>query len=104
MIEERIIDWLDFADNIQKIDLYEKPKLLKYFQYHHNLLKYGVNSETFDIFVYILYFLQLICLSTININGDNDIILQVFKYFEKIILPHEYYSFYPIFIMYNFSL
>ena len=90
MIEERIIDWLDFADSIQKMDLYEKPKLIKYFQYHHNLLKYGVNSETFDIIVYILYFLQLICLSTININGDNDIILQVFKYFEKIILPHKF--------------
>ena len=33
MIEEKIIEWLDLGDSVQKIDLYERPKLIKYFQY-----------------------------------------------------------------------
>ena len=90
MIEERIIDWLDLGDSVQKIDLYERPKLLKYFQNQHLLLKHGINSVTFDIIFYIIYFLQIICLSTININEKDDIILEVVKYFEKIILPYQF--------------
>ena len=90
MIEERIIEWLDLGDSVQKIDLYERPKLMKYFQYHHLLVKHGINSESFDIIFYIIYFLQIINLSAININKKDDIILEVFKYFEKVILPYKY--------------
>ena len=28
MIEEKIIEWLDLGDSVQKIDLYERPKLI----------------------------------------------------------------------------
>ena len=90
MIEERIIEWLDLGDSIQKIDLYERPKLMKYFQYHHLLIKHGINSESFDIIFYIIYFLQIINLSAINIDEKDDIILEVFKYFEKVILPYKF--------------
>ena len=68
MIEERIIEWLDLGDSVQKIDLYERPKLIKYFQYHHLLLKYGINSESLDIVFQLMFFLQLISLSSINID------------------------------------
>ena len=90
MIEERIIEWLDLGDSVQKIDLYERPKLMKYFQYHHLLIKHGINSESFDIFFYLIYFLQIISLSAINIDKKDDLILEVFKYFEKVILPYEF--------------
>ena len=28
MIEEKIIEWLDLGDSVQKVDLYERPKLI----------------------------------------------------------------------------
>ena len=92
MIEERIIEWLDLGDSVQKIDLYERPKLIKYFQYHHLLLKHGINSESLDIVFQLMFFLQLISLSMINIDKKDDLILEVFKYFEKVILPYKYIS------------
>ena len=92
MIEEKIIEWLDLGDSVQKIDLYERPKLIKYFQYFRSLIKYGVNSETFDIILHLIGFLQIISLSAINIDEKDDLILEVFKYFEKILLPYRYIS------------
>ena len=92
MIEEKIIEWLDLGDSVQKIDLYERPKLIKYFQYFRSLIKYGVNSETFDIILHLVGFLQIISLSAINIDEKDDLILEVFKYFEKILLPYRYIS------------
>ena len=92
MIEEKIIEWLDLGDSVMKIDLYERPKLIKYFQYFRLLIKHGINSETFDIVFHIIYFLQLICLSSINISEEDDYVLQVFKYFESVILPYRFIS------------
>ena len=87
MIEERILDWLDLGDSVQKLDLYERPKLLKFFHHQYLLIKHGINFETFDMLCHIIYFMQLINLSAININEEGDLILGVVKYFEKIILP-----------------
>ena len=75
MIEEKIIEWLDLGDSVQKVDLYERPKLIKYFQYFRLLVKHGINSETFDLIIHLIYFLQIICLSMININEKDDLIL-----------------------------
>ncbi len=87
MIEERILDLLDLGDSVQKLDLYERPKLLKFFHHQYLLIKHGINFETFDMICHIIYFMQLINLSAININEEGDLILGVVKYFEKIILP-----------------
>ena len=101
MIEEKIIEWLDLGDSVQKIDLYERPKLIKYFQYFRLLIKYGLNSETVDAIFHIIYFLQIISLSAINIDEKDDLILEVFKYFEKVLLPYRFITtennFYVIF-------
>ena len=40
MIEERIIEWLDLGDSVQKTDIYERPKLLSFFKFHHLLIKH----------------------------------------------------------------
>ena len=87
MIEDRILDLLDLGDSVQKLDLYERPKLLKFFHHQYLLIKHGINFETFDMICHIIYFMQLINLSAININEEGDLILGVVKYFEKIILP-----------------
>ena len=92
MIEEKIIEWLDLGDSVQKIDLYERPKLIKYFQYFRLLIKNGLNSETVDAIFHIIFFLQIISLSIINVDEKDDLILEVFKYFEKVLLPYRFIS------------
>ena len=87
MIEKRIIEWLDLGDSVQKMEIFERPKLLLFFKYNYLLLKHGINSEIADIIFILLFFLQIISLSTINIDPNKDLILEIFKYLENIILP-----------------
>ena len=89
MIEERIIEWLDLGDSVQKTDIYERPKLLSFFKFHHLLIKHGVSSETTDVIFIIIFFLQIINLAAVNLEAENDLILKVFKYLEALILPHK---------------
>ena len=88
MIEERIIEWLDLGDSVQKVDIYERPKLLSFFKYHHLLIKHGISSEITDIIFILIFFIQIINLAAINLEPENDLILKVVKYLEIIILPH----------------
>ena len=92
MIEERIIEWLDLGDSVQKIDIYEKKRLLIIFKYHHLILKHGIVSEIVDIFFQLLFFLQIINLAAVNIAAENDLFLKVVKYIEIIIIPHNFIS------------
>ena len=89
MIEERIIEWLDLGDSVQRIDIYQKKKLLIFFKFFSMLVSHGIGSEIVDIIFISVFFLQIISLSTVNIKPDNDLILEIFKYVENIILPHK---------------
>ena len=64
MIEERIIEWLDLGDSVQRLDI---------------------------IFLFI-FFLQIISLAAINVDSKDDLILNILKYFEIIIVPHKVIS------------
>ena len=92
MIEKRIIEWLDLGDSVQKLDIYERPKLLIFFKFYYLLLKHGINSEVTEIIFIIIFFLQIISLSTFNIDPDKDLILELFKYIEYIIIPNRIIS------------
>ena len=89
MIEERIIEWLDLGDSIQIIDIYQKKKLLKFFKFYHLLVKHGIVSEVPDIIFQIIFFLQIINLSSVNIDSENDIILEILKYIEVVVIPYK---------------
>lgn len=92
MIEERIIEWLELGDSVQKVDIYERPKLLMFFKYHYLLIKHGISSEIVDIIFLFIFFLQIISLAAINVDSKDDLILDILKYFEIIIVPHKVIS------------
>ena len=89
MIEEKIIEWLDLGESVQTIDIYKKKKLLNFFKFFNLLVRHGIISEIVDIIFQILFFLQIINLSIVNIEPKNDLILQIIKYIENIIIPHK---------------
>ena len=92
MIEERILEWIDLGDSIQIIDIYQKKKLLYFFKYYYLLLKHGIVSEIADIIFQCIFFLQIISLSAVNIQPNDDVILKILKYLEQIIIPHKILS------------
>ena len=92
MIEERIIEWLDLGDSVQKVDIYERLKLLMLFKYHYLLIKHGISSEIANIIFLFIFFLQIISLAAINVDSKDDLILDIIKYFEIIIVPHKVIS------------
>ena len=89
MIEERIIEWLDLGDSVQRIDIYQKKKLLIFFKFFSMLVSHGIGSEILDIIFISIFFFQIISLSAVNIKPNNDLILEIFKYIEIIVLPHK---------------
>lgn len=89
MIEEKIIEWLDLGESVQTIDIYQKKKLLNFFKYFNLLVRHGIISEIADIIFQILFFLQIINLAIVNIDPKDDLLLQIIKYIENIIIPHK---------------
>ena len=89
MIEERIIEWLDLGDSVQKIDIYQKKKLLIFFKFFSMIVAHGIGSEIIDIIFIFIFFFQIISLSTVNLNPNNDLVLEILKYIENIVLPYK---------------
>ena len=92
MIEERIIEWLDLGDSVQKTDIYERPRLLNFFKFHYLLIKHGIVLELVDIIFQLIFFIQIISLASANIDSNNDLILEILKYIQNIIMPHRIIS------------
>ena len=100
MIEERILEWIDLGDTIQ-IDIYQKKKLLYFYKYYHLLVKHGIVSEMSEIVFQCIFFLQIISLSAVNIEPNNDIILEILNYLEQIIIPHKILKNKKIYIIFS---
>ena len=89
MIEKKIIEWLDFGDSIVKLELYESPILINFFELQRLKQKIGQIPKTLFIIFNIIFFLQLFLLSLENVDYKNDTILEVFHYFENVIFLHK---------------
>ena len=83
MIESNIIEWLDFGDSIQKIDAYSRPTILFFFGFFRVLLKYRI-SYLIEIILMIIYFIQLLCISSSFIDKKGETIIQIFDYYKNI--------------------
>ena len=85
MIESSFIEWLDFGDAAQKIDVYSKNNIIKIFRFFRAL-----NKNKFPIFLeiilMIIYFMQLLSIASYFVSSDNDIILEIFNYLKNILL------------------
>ena len=86
MIEENIIEWLEFGDAIQKINIYNEKNFLYLFQANYLLNKFSNFSKIiYAIFIWIFFF-QIWELNILKINVEGDGFLEILKYFEKIFL------------------
>ena len=84
MIESNIIEWLNFGDSIQAIDIYSNSKKIFFFRFFRAL----TDNKHFPIFLYIIliiiYFIQLWTLSIMFVKSDDDIILEILNYLKNI--------------------
>ena len=88
MIEQNIIEWLELGDSIQKLNIYSK-KSVYFFIINYLLSQYSNFSEAFYLFIYLLFFLQIIELNIIQIDITGDSIIKIIKYLEDFILFHK---------------
>ena len=85
MIESNVINWLDFGDSIQKIDIYSKNKILFIFRAFRILIK-NRTPVAIEIILMIISFLQLLCVSSFFIEPEEDILIIILNYFRNIFL------------------
>ena len=86
MIDSQIIEWLDFGDSIQKISSYSREYLELYFKFFRILIKNKPFPVLLDIILIILSFVQILCISTVFISSENDIILQIIDNLRNVFL------------------
>ena len=100
MIESNIIKWLDLGDTTQKMDVYSKERNLKIFKFFRVLNKNRF-PITVDIILIVLYFFQLLSLTSYFASYDDDFIPNAFYYFKNFLLlsdiAYDYTSFVSIF-------
>ena len=86
MIEQNILQWLELGDTIQKIDVYNKKYTLFLFKINYLLSKHMNFSQYFHIVIIILFFGQIWELNLSKTEVEDDAILEIIKYLEKIFL------------------
>ena len=85
MIESNIIKWLDFGDTTQKMEIYTKEKTLRIFRFFRALAQNRF-PNAIEVTLIIIYFLQLLAVTSYFASYDNDIIPNIFYYLKKILL------------------
>ena len=85
MIESNIIEWLDFGESIQKIDVYSKINILNIFRLYRELLK-NKFPILLDILLMILSFSQILCLTSFFVSKEGEIIIEIFNYLKNVFI------------------
>ena len=90
MIESNIINWIDFGDSMQLLDVYTKKKLIKFF----NLMKVLISYKDFSIFFFIImkfyFFFKLMIITIVNIDKNTyDNAISILQYISKVIFIQE---------------
>ena len=86
MIEENIIEWLEFGDAIQKIRIYNKKNYFFLFHTNYLLNKYCNFSDYFYILFIWIFFFQIWELNILKLNVEGDGFLEILKYLENLFL------------------
>ena len=90
MIESNIINWIDFGDSMQLLEVYTKKKLIKFF----NLMKVLISYKDFSIFFFIImkffFFVQVMMITIVNIDKKtDDNAVNILQYISKVIFIQE---------------
>ena len=92
MIESNLIEWLDFGDSTQNLDVFSKRKLIPFFRFFKYILKNGTFPKELNIFFIFLSFLQICSLSLINVSAEKEFLLDILNYIKSISLLYEVIS------------
>ena len=86
MIEEKIIEWLELGDSIQKIDIFDKNNMIIFFKGNYLLTKHNNFSQNFYFFVIAIFFSQIWEINLLRCDIEGDKILEIINYFKNIFL------------------
>ena len=89
MIESNVIEWLDFGDSAQKLDIFTHPQLLKFFYFFQNLINYNSFPFSFMLALQIIQFLQLYSIASYFSDEKNDVIIEILFYLKSVILFYD---------------
>jgi len=84
MIESNIIEWLNFGDSIQTLDIYSKSKYILFFGFFRALIQNKNLPVYIDIIFMSISFFQLWTMSIIHVQSEEDIILEIINYVKKV--------------------
>ena len=89
MIESYVIELLDIGDSAQSMDTYSRKGLMKITNYFRILNKYKHTEILIDIFYLMIFFVQILAISLINVPCKGDLLLEIIDYLKKVILFYE---------------
>ena len=92
MIESHIIEWLDFGDSAQNIDVYSKKYLLFLFKFLRLLIKNKSYPIAINIILLVFFFIQLWVIALINVTIEKEFLLDILDYLKNIIYLFELVS------------
>ena len=84
MIESNVVEWLDFGDSIQNIDVYSRKKLISLFRFFRILVKNKSFPIIIEIIFILILFIQLWTMAIMNVPSEGDIILVILNYLKKV--------------------
>ena len=89
MIESHVIEWLDFGDSAQKIDVYSKTNFLPLFRFLRILSKNKLSFIMIDILFLFLFFVQIWTICLINVTIEKEFFLDILNYLKYVINLYE---------------
>ena len=87
MIESEILKYIDLGDNLQKLYIYNKKTRLKFFKLLIEILNNKIKNIIITLILKVIFFLQIMNLSLINMNEEtikNDSLFKLLKNVYKI--------------------
>ena len=82
MIESNVIEWLDFGDAAQNIDVYSRKSVLRFFKFFSQLMKNNFIPIQIYIIFMVIFFIQLWIMIIKFVPYDGDIIIEILDYLK----------------------
>ena len=89
MIESSVIEWLDFGDSGQSIDVYSKKKFLTLFRAFRGLVKNKFIPSTIYAIIISVFFIQIWTMTIMSVPYEGDLIFEILDYLKKVTLYFE---------------
>ena len=89
MIESNVIEWLDFGDSAQNIDIYSRKKALFFFRFFRGIIKNKPFPILINILFMIIFFFQIWTMNILSVPSKDDLILEIFDYLKRVIAFYE---------------